>query len=125
MAFFTRVNVSVPVLPTNENNTEQLTSQHRRHLSEPSTSGHSHHRVYSVRDNSSINTELLSARMDNNISLKSIRGNSIVTINGSSSNTDVSKTIREVDDENIADDGNNDEPKRYEYVVDRVLGVEV
>lgn len=127
MAFFTRVNMRVPILPIDENNSEQLTCHHRRHSSEPSTSGHNYHRQHTVKDNSN-NTELINSRNENSIIHKLNRTNTsgitTTTINSTTSNTDVSKTIREVE-ENIDDDTNSGEPKRYEYVVDRVLGVEV
>lgn len=91
MAFFTRVNLNVPVLPPEDSMCENLSSplsiQHRRHTSEPVTT------EYMVTKLGAQDVSNLTAQSDS------------------------------VPNENTSND--DEEPRRYEYVVDRVLGVEV
>ncbi|KOX79441.1 Protein kibra [Melipona quadrifasciata] len=99
MAFFTRVNLNVPVLPPEDSLCENPSSpspsfiQHRRHASEPVTT------EYMVNK--------LGAQGVLNLTLRS---NSVPSGNASMVKTD---------------ENDGEEPRRYEYVVDRVLGVEV
>ncbi|CAK9813165.1 Protein kibra [Anthophora plagiata] len=93
MAFFTRVNLNVPVLPPDDSLCENASSvsplsiQHKRHASEPVT------------------TEFRVTKLGaQGVSNSAVRSNSVPSGNASN-------------------DG--EEPRRYEYVVDRVLGVEV
>ncbi|XP_063991424.1 protein kibra isoform X2 [Diachasmimorpha longicaudata] len=112
MAFFTRVNLNVPVLPPDDQ--ESIHIQHKRHSSEPCTG----HISRSITHTSAINSTIISARIDTRESSK-ISTSVQVTTNG----TDVNKSIRDITDDKSEE--TNGEPKRYEYVVDRVLGVEV
>ena len=108
MAFFTRLSLNVPVLPPEENNSEgvPLLQSHRRHASEPSTS--------SAKSSSGTNS----------ISLAPSTRSRCASQTGGA----IRKTPTDAKPENeqtCEEKTNEDEPKRYEYVVDRVLGVEV
>ena len=107
MAFFTRVNLNVPVLPPNEPSTSsQMTNtnddlpspDHRRHASEPIKSTKAHNQANRKLSGPGINDR-----------------NSKILSDNETTNSDSQKEGDEEDDE----------PKRYEYIVDRVLGVEV
>ena len=91
MAFFTRVNLNVPVLPPEETAEKGCGPDHRRHASEPS-------------------------RVSSRPPAGHRRSSAGPPANGAAEAEapDAQKPEEE--------DG---EPKRYEYVVDRVLGVEV
>lgn len=173
MAFFTRVNLNVPVLPSEELMAENVTTvqllPHRRHMSEPASTQSvsvSKTNVYSVSNNllpnaTNIANAVTSTTITNSFANKtnsdsSTKGNSAVSatncattkINGENQNSidsDVTMTVNlgqssldkdnkqcqavqtEDDDKKESDDSESGggEPKRYEYVVDRVLGVEV
>ncbi|XP_014232669.1 protein kibra isoform X1 [Trichogramma pretiosum] len=105
MAFFTRVNLNVPVLPPDEtNNTtndEMPPLDHRRYSSEP----------------------VKSTKIYNNASRKSSGPAEASSDNHSKIAED--KVNQETSTDKQPDVDENGEPKRYEYVVDRVLGVEV
>ncbi|KOC61152.1 Protein kibra [Habropoda laboriosa] len=98
MAFFTRVNLNVPVLPPDDSLCENTSSvsplpiQHKRHASEPVT------------------TEFRVTKLGvQGVSNSAVRSNSVPSGNASVS----------------PEENDGEEPRRYEYVVDRVLGVEV
>lgn len=148
MAFFTRVNLNVPMLPPDDFNFDSSSSliHHRRHASEPAIIGSSpsplRAGVYSVsKDVSAINVALISARTEsgtttmiknnansvstetNNINIKEPTTRVTNVAGGSTKVADkTNKIINETEEEK---DETNGESKRYEYVVDRVLGVEV
>lgn len=151
MAFFTRVNLNVPVLPPEDSLCENPSSpspsaiQHRRHASEPVT------------------TEYMVSKLGaQGVSNLTTRSNSVPSGNTSAMRTDGAATNNTTAVTNVAEDvpanstnksvnakgrpaeanahcqengqGENlksteendgEEPRRYEYVVDRVLGVEV
>lgn len=110
MAFFTRVNLNMPVLPPDDAESQ---IHHKRHSSEPSTVPQSR----PITHPSAVNSTMISARIDTKESSKT--GTSVqVTSNG----TSMCQPISEITDDKSEENG---EPKRYEYVVDRVLGVEV
>jgi len=147
MAFFTRVNLNVPVLPPEELVTEGTCSAtshiHKKYASEPVTS------VYggfmnssttrpnnvpgesvlpattssSVADRNAAN--IMTANEDevalSNVDSKSVnsKGRPVETDARSSENGETEALSKS------AEKNGNGEPKRYEYVVDRVLGVEV
>ncbi|XP_058798936.1 protein kibra [Phymastichus coffea] len=120
MAFFTRVNLNVPVLPPDELMTEKTSvpnHEHRRHVSEPS-------RITSSKANSTHNH----ASRKSSVSSTST---STETASTSSSSGDRNSKIL-IENESEAqivgcksEEDEGGEPKRYEYVVDRNLGVEV
>ncbi|XP_017877265.1 protein kibra isoform X1 [Ceratina calcarata] len=144
MAFFTRVNLNVPVLPPDDSPCENpLTSspsiQHRRHASEPVCTGDS--------------TTVMMRHGAQGASNLAARSNSVPSGNASASRTEGTRLADEQNSTNKSVNakgrpsssevvhcqengqgqaetlktGENDgeEPRRYEYVVDRVLGVEV
>lgn len=137
MAFFTRVNLNVPVLPPEDISSDfRSTSQHRRHASEPAISGSSsgpvtQSRVHGVtKDVSAANVALISARTDISSTCLSVSttANGIPSKEPTISVTDVTcntSDIVKISENEKASEETNDEPRRYEYVVDRVLGVEV
>ncbi|KAK0082818.1 hypothetical protein PV325_009790 [Microctonus aethiopoides] len=148
MAFFTRVNLNVPMLPPDDFNFDSSSSliHHRRHASEPAIIGTSpsplRAGVYSVsKDVSAINVALISARTEsgtttmikNNANSVSTETNNInikepttrVTNVAGGSTKVADKTNKIIDETEEEKDETNGESKRYEYVVDRVLGVEV
>ncbi|XP_014207758.1 protein kibra isoform X2 [Copidosoma floridanum] len=137
MAFFTRVNLNIPVLPPDEPPMDKLSPlnhDHRRYASEPcrttskstSTSTHNHASKKSSGGTSSTtmttttsNTTIItinSASTGAGDRNSKVLGDTVITENDVQSKDAGQKT--EEDDE-------EGEPKRYEYVVDRVLGVEV
>lgn len=151
MAFFTRFNLNVPVLPPEDSPCEiplspsPSSAQHKRHASEPVT------------------TESMVSKLGAQCALNSAtRSNSVPSGNASAVRTDGAATTNASTTANVAEDvptnstnksvnakgrpndGNprcqedgqgeslktseetdGEEPRRYEYVVDRVLGVEV
>ncbi|XP_012274634.1 protein kibra [Orussus abietinus] len=162
MAFFTRVNVNVPVLPPED--FSELTSppvpsaQHRRYASEPATG-------QSVTDHGRGGAGQVPRTGLRPVVHGATNGMSTTTVNGVSAGTGgktvnaasksvavpaensgnatnslnrsdrSSKPTREAEDSKSTqgaggtakptDETGDNEPKRYEYVVDRVLGVEV
>ncbi|XP_053985871.1 protein kibra isoform X1 [Hylaeus anthracinus] len=151
MAFFTRVNLNVPVLPPEDSSYENVSLpplsfvQHKRYASEPISS-------------ESVATKLGAQGMSNvatwsnsvpSESASSMRGYGAVNINASvvgnlsedilanSTNKSVNAKGRpavaklqcsengQVETLKSTEENDNEEPRRYEYVVDRVLGVEV
>ncbi|XP_020722122.1 protein kibra isoform X1 [Bombus affinis] len=152
MAFFTRVNLNVPVLPPEDSLCENPSSpspsliQHRRHASEP------------------IATEYMVTKLGaQGVSNLTMRSNSVPSGNASAVKTDGAATNNTTTVTNVIEDvpanstnksvnakgrsteanvhcqengqgseslksteeNDSEEPRRYEYVVDRVLGVEV
>lgn len=97
MAFFTRVSLNVPVLPPEESANEP---HHRRYASEPTTS------------TTKVSNNFVSAQTK----CASQPGVPQKTVSVDSKSEPEGSTEDKI---------NDDEPKRYEYVVDRVLGVEV
>lgn len=148
MAFFTRVNLTVPVLPPEDVGTDGTSCPapsshaHRRHSSEPVTSVHgvagSTTRPNSVPGASvtfaARNGGAVTDRSTDAI-VKSVEDGTTTASNASdklTTNTTENETSEargQTKDKSAAekpDEKNgNEEPKRYEYVVDRVLGVEV
>ncbi|XP_046624064.1 protein kibra isoform X1 [Neodiprion virginianus] len=165
MAFFTRVNLNVPVLPSEDLISENVTTlpslPHRRHMSEPASSqsvGVSKTNVYSVSNNlltnltnnasaasssGSAGTNNTSGAIKTNCATNKTNSVSHIPANDSgiltaeklsqpsletdSSNTQcqAGQTEVNVKSSEEASESGSGEPKRYEYVVDRVLGVEV
>ncbi|XP_033224229.1 protein kibra [Belonocnema kinseyi] len=164
MAFFTRVNLNVPVLPPEESLTEWAvpvssstgTILHRRHFSDPANSqsvlgagklgvhncsaqnclpsnpvsGSSSIGIKSIAQSSAVSKKFTSAvsngdgtiddttTVTNNVNItRNAKGKSCPTVLGPESN--------QIIESSKSDEPSGDEPKRYEYVVDRVLGVEV
>ncbi|KAJ8679667.1 hypothetical protein QAD02_015454 [Eretmocerus hayati] len=118
MAFFTRVNLNVPVLPPDEHSSTEKTSNlvpdHRRHASEPSrTSSSSRNPTQSNQ----VARKTSSASTGTTIQISSDGSSEIIK--------DHSTDEAESTEAKKNEDGEDGEPKRYEYVVDRVLGVEV
>ena len=124
MAFFTRVNLNVPVIPPDEamdKPSSALGHDHRRYASEPS-------RTTSSRSSST----------HNHASRKS-SGPPTTNSEPPTSNVSVTRVLAEdqierdpvkaeaaqPSDAQKPEDDKDGEPQRYEYVVDRVLGVEV
>ncbi|XP_078043817.1 WW and C2 domain containing protein kibra isoform X2 [Augochlora pura] len=147
MAFFTRVSLNVPVLPPEDSTCENAlrpslpASHHRRHASEPVTSETLVTKVDAQsisnlvsRPNAVPSGNVTAARVDvaatNNESI-------VLNLAEDSTNKTINSKGRPVaaklqctkngQAENSKSPEQNDskEPRRYEYVVDRVLGVEV
>lgn len=151
MAFFTRVNSNVPVLPPDDlgNDACLITVQahtHRRYASEPvTTSGQSSYVANLTTEPSSISNEIYvsssaskhsDTMLDQNAStvISASTDDDTVTptnVNNMSANAkgrpiELSAPVSETDKDEIPESNEkNGEPKRYKYVVDRVLGVEV
>lgn len=151
MAFFTRVNLNVPVLPPEEFGAEGSTCSatshtHRKYASEPVTSAHGFTNSSTTRSNSvpggsalpisksgggvvDRNIVVVIANEDeaalSNADSKSVnaKGRPAAETTGARSST-AENGEREALPKSAEKNGNG-EPKRYEYVVDRVLGVEV
>ncbi|XP_015593116.1 protein kibra [Cephus cinctus] len=148
MAFFTRVNLNVPVLPpedTPESGTNNSGPQHRRHASEPVSSQSAVAARLQPATNCSSNSAPSGSTNMRTNSVEGNKVNSVVTSNcadlstnsvnsvnvtsesktGKHPNDSDSIVIPEEDSKGSKAIEDNGEPKRYEYVVDRVLGVEV
>ncbi|XP_066594079.1 protein kibra [Prorops nasuta] len=144
MAFFTRVNLNVPVLPPEDVSTENVTAalmplpQHRRHASEPATcdsgssklGGQETSSDSSSRSNSvSTGSALVVVKCTNSTqSFNEILPNcnkKSVNSKGRPNELSVRSTENGQEVAKPKEENGNGEPKRYEYVVDRVLGVEV
>ncbi|KAL0116550.1 hypothetical protein PUN28_009893 [Cardiocondyla obscurior] len=147
MAFFTRVNLNVPVLPPEELGTESTSSAtshaHRKYASEPAVvSAQSFMNSSIARPNNVLvrsvspatkssgvtdrNATNVVANEDevalSNAENKSVNAKSRPTTEADARNSENGE--RETLSKSAEKNGNG-EPKRYEYVVDRVLGVEV
>ena len=147
MAFFTRVNLNVPVLPPEELGAESICSStshtHRKYASEPVTSAFINStttrsnnisggsalpvtKSNSVTDRSATNVVAVIVNADevalSNVDSKSVnaKGRPAVETEARSSENGEREVLPKSTEKN-----GNGEPKRYEYVVDRVLGVEV
>lgn len=133
MAFFTRVNLNVPVLPPEDS--AEITVQHRRHASEPVGGQAASVRtsIHGIREVSAVNSSRTSA--NNAVHRSSVVGlpsstngpetrDSGVCTNAAVT-TDSSKQTVVLENPSDKPSDDSGEPKRYEYVVDRVLGVEV
>lgn len=143
MAFFTRVNLNVPVLPPEEVGTcPAAPHMHRRYASEPVTSIHSAitnstTRPNSVSDASSAaKSGVVADRSvvtvnanENEIAETNAKNKASVNAKGRPTAAAESSAPSSENGENevpkSSEKNGNGEPKRYEYVVDRVLGVEV
>lgn len=116
MAFFTRVNLNVPILPPLDSPVDSnapcgfppaSAAQHRRHSSEPVANP-------SV-STCTTSTSTEEAAATTNGVLKAAEDASVNEL----------ESDRNGKEEQNTDENNSGEPKRYEYTVDRVLGVEV
>ena len=162
MAFFTRVNLNVPVLPTEESLTEWAvpvsssgpTILHRRHVSEPTnsqsilgagkfgvhhcsaqnclpcnpSSGSSSARTNSVSQNSAVSKKVTSVIINGETTTDTTATNNVnITLNAKdrSCATVPEPESDQINESSKSNEASGEEPKRYEYVVDRVLGVEV
>ncbi|XP_020283351.1 protein kibra isoform X2 [Pseudomyrmex gracilis] len=143
MSFFTRVNLNVPVLPPDDLGTDSTCATtlhtHRRYASEPVISGHSitnlTTRPNSVPGGNALSTLQRSDTSDQNTCVAtSINeeeiNNADKSVNAKSrseveSNAQTSENCENSETSKSTETNGNEEPKRYEYVVDRVLGVEV
>ncbi|XP_050458439.1 protein kibra isoform X1 [Cataglyphis hispanica] len=147
MAFFTRVNLNVPILPPEDFGTDSTcpaaSYTHRRYASEPITTTHGV--INSTMRPNSIPGATTSSAARNNSSVADRNASGIVITNVNEGeipvmkNTDKpvnakgrpessaqnSENESEVPSKSTEKNEGNGEPKRYEYVVDRVLGVEV
>lgn len=154
MAFFTRVNLNVPILPPEDLGTDNTCpmashTQHRRYASEPVTSAHGIINS-TMRPNSIPGAGASSAaRSSSGVADRNASGIIITNVNEDEmpvmKNTDKpvnakgrpatessaqnpengeSEAPSKSTEKNGAE-GNGEPAKRYEYVVDRVLGVEV
>jgi hypothetical protein len=126
MAFFTRVNLNVPVLPPEELIFERNSVpgyDHRRYASEPVKTNSSrgimiHNRINRKCNGPSTATIIkVSAPISTSITTSGNRGSKILE-----ESTEVEPPL--IDSQKVLEEQEG-EPKRYEYVVDRVLGVEV
>ncbi|XP_036141940.1 protein kibra [Monomorium pharaonis] len=148
MAFFTRVNVNIPVLSPEELGTEGAAAAlhtHKKHASEPVASAHGFVNSSSTRPNNVSIGSTLSVTKSNDITDRNATNVAATTINEAEvalSNADnksmnakgrpaaetSTRSSENGEREPLpksAEKNGNGEPKRYEYVVDRVLGVEV
>ncbi|XP_034191567.2 WW and C2 domain containing protein kibra isoform X2 [Osmia lignaria lignaria] len=151
MAFFTRFNLNVPVLPPEDSPCEIALSpspssaQHKRHASEPVT-------TESMVSKLGAQCALNSATRSNSVpsgNASAVRSDGAATTNASTTtniaeDVPTNSTNKSVNAKGRPNEGNGhcqengqgenlktseetdgEEPRRYEYVVDRVLGVEV
>ena len=137
MAFFTRVNLNVPVLPPEDSleTNSVMSSDHRRYASEPSnvrpcnfpSSLNQRSAQNNIKKINSISTSTTTASTCT--STNTSNGASPVEPSASSITEEVEKTESKNNQNNQnsenSENSDDSEPKRYEYVVDRVLGVEV
>lgn len=134
MAFFTRVNLNVPVLPPDESASDKNAvtgPDHRRYASEPSRTTNSS----ANSRNASSQHNHASRKSSGPAAVTATSTTSTVTVTATVEKTSSTKIIRDPVDSNAVTqtgdaqkttpDEEDGEPKRYEYVVDRVLGVEV
>lgn len=160
MAFFTRLNSSIPVLPLedlgNDSNACSMATQactHRKYASEPVTTfDQSIYNIVNSGGPNSIPSETFSSSStskssgvtsgestnamsvtisvsvdDDDAAATTKVSNRSVNAKGRPTETDAPSLETDKDDtpESTEKNNGNEEPKRYEYVVDRVLGVEV
>ncbi|XP_017794645.1 PREDICTED: protein kibra [Habropoda laboriosa] len=149
MAFFTRVNLNVPVLPPDDSLCENTSSvsplpiQHKRHASEPVTTEFRVTKLgvqgvsnSAVRSNSvpSGNASVVRTDATNNTIMVTNVAEDVPA--NSTNNKSVNTKGRPLEANAYQENGqgeslkspeenDGEEPRRYEYVVDRVLGVEV
>ncbi|KAG7206063.1 hypothetical protein KM043_003460 [Ampulex compressa] len=137
MAFFTRVNLNVPVLPPEELILDGPSTLHRRYASEPVSSQDSSVRIAghcpaltTSRSNSvpTASTARASANSSTRSTEEPVANGSNKSLNakgrpGDAAGVHGAEVTQEEGSTKQTDE--NGEPKRYEYVVDRVLGVEV
>ncbi|XP_076296933.1 WW and C2 domain containing protein kibra isoform X1 [Lasioglossum baleicum] len=151
MAFFTRVSLNVPVLPPEDSTCENALSpslsigQHKRHASEPVTS----ETMVTKVDAQGISNLVARPYTVPSGNVSAVRADNAATNNASialnsaedSSANSTNKTINakgrpvagklqfakngQGESPNSPEQNDSEEPRRYEYVVDRVLGVEV
>ena len=163
MAFFTRVNLNVPVLPPEDSMTESVVSVsssastilHRRHVSEPANvqsildggkfgvhhssaqnclplspiNGSSNARTNSVTQTSAViknvGSTIINGESATNITAETKNVNITVSLRDRSCTTVPESESEQMNENPKSDEASGEEPKRYEYVVDRILGVEV
>lgn len=147
MAFFTRVNLNVPVLPPEDLGTDGTCSaaSHRKYASEPVTSAHGFTNSSITRPNNISGGSALPATKSGGIADRnavnvvatianedeialSCADSKPVNVKGQPAAETGVRTAENGEREapsKSAEKNGNGEPKRYEYVVDRVLGVEV
>lgn len=148
MAFFTRMNLNVPILPPEDFGTDSTcptaSYTHRRYASEPVTTTHGI--INSTMRPNSIPGATASSAARNNSGIADRNASGIVITNVNEDEIPVMKNTdkpvnakgrpesnaqnsengeSEVPSKSTEKNEGNGEPKRYEYVVDRVLGVEV
>ncbi|CAK9821275.1 Protein kibra [Anthophora retusa] len=151
MAFFTRVNLNVPVLPPDDSLCENASSvsplsiQHKRHASEPVTTefrvtklgaqGVSNSAVRSnsvpsgnasvvKTDGAATNNTTIVTNVAEDVSANSTNNKSVNT-KGRPLEANAYQENGQGESLKSPEDNDGEEPRRYEYVVDRVLGVEV
>nr|XP_050848061.1 protein kibra isoform X1 [Vespula vulgaris] len=144
MAFFTRVNVNVPALPPDDlppessmMSTDTCSILHRRYMSEPVSSESVSDMSTRLNIGNTIAMRSSASAMGNDTSAGIVGLTEDRLANGGTTNKSVNSKGRPSDhssratengqkeDSKGSEDNGNGEPKRYEYVVDRVLGVEV
>ncbi|XP_071572617.1 protein kibra [Temnothorax nylanderi] len=144
MAFFTRVNLNVPVLPPEELVTEGTCSAsshtHRKYASEPVvTSAHGLVNSSTTRPNNVPGGSALPVTKSGGVADRNAANvvpnedevalsNADVNAEGRPATETGARSSENGEREDLpksAEKNGNGEPKRYEYVVDRVLGVEV
>ncbi|XP_031828685.1 WW and C2 domain containing protein kibra isoform X2 [Nomia melanderi] len=150
MAFFTRVSLNVPVLPPEDSSCENTLlpslslAHHKRHTSEP---------VISESVITKVDAQCISNLATRPTSVSCGNASTIKADSATKNNVDISnlaedssanstnktvnakgrpgmaklQCVKTGQDENLksSEQNDNEEPRRYEYVVDRVLGVEV
>lgn len=136
MAFFTRVNLNVPVLPPEDLATDDTcpaaSHTHRRYLSEPVTSVHgvagSTTRPNGIPGGSTtfvVKNSGTATERNTNAIARNIEDEATAESGTQNTESDTSGASNKPVEKSGEKNGGNEEPKRYEYVVDRVLGVEV
>lgn len=127
MAFFTRVNLNVPVLPPDESNPENSLNTIPEHKKSGVETNCQNHNSNPTRPNNLPNS--LNHRPSAHVIRKMASVGTSTTLSNGSSPTEPTATVPEETEEEAALEAqksdDDSEPKRYEYVVDRVLGVEV
>lgn len=148
MAFFTRMNLNVPVLPPEELGTEGTCSvasshMHRKYASEPAvTSVHNFMNSSTTQPNNVPGGSALPTKSadrnaanvvamvvnEDEVALSNADGKSVNAKGRPAATETGARNSQNGERETLsksAEKNGNGEPKRYEYVVDRVLGVEV
>lgn len=125
MAFFTRVNLNVPVLPNEEASCESGPGYKRFDTDSNSNKTIAQSIVLLNNASSKTNTNGHTSNVTTTTS-KTSKTNDDRPTSDSDSNSVVRELERNEDHSQTIPEGDEtEEPKRYEYVIDRVLGVEV